>query len=71
MCTQLAKDSEALKAQVTSLLGELHEKQSCLEKSDEKRRELEEKYVSVCVCERENQTRDGEIHYMDRSISDA
>ncbi|XP_031421513.1 NF-kappa-B essential modulator isoform X2 [Clupea harengus] len=45
-CAQLAKDSEALKAQVTSLLGELHEKQSCLEKSDEKRRELEEKLSS-------------------------
>lgn len=42
-CAQLAKDSESLKAQVTSLLGELQERQTCLEKSDEKRRELEEK----------------------------
>ncbi|XP_063064161.1 NF-kappa-B essential modulator isoform X3 [Engraulis encrasicolus] len=42
-CAQLAKDSDSMKAQVTSLLGELQERQTCLEKSEEKRRELEEK----------------------------
>ncbi|KAJ8400905.1 hypothetical protein AAFF_G00392590 [Aldrovandia affinis] len=40
---QLAKDSEALKAQVTSLLGELNERQSCLDKSEEERKQVEEK----------------------------
>ncbi|KAK6304055.1 hypothetical protein J4Q44_G00265090 [Coregonus suidteri] len=34
-CTQLAKDGEALKAQVTSLLGELRERQSCLDRSQQ------------------------------------
>uniref|UniRef100_A0A3P8UYD8 NF-kappa-B essential modulator n=1 Tax=Cynoglossus semilaevis TaxID=244447 RepID=A0A3P8UYD8_CYNSE len=42
-CTQLAKDCEALKAQATSLLGELKERQSCLEKSEHDRKILEEK----------------------------
>ncbi|XP_035242795.1 NF-kappa-B essential modulator isoform X5 [Anguilla anguilla] len=41
--TQLVKDSEALKAQVTSLLGELNERQSCLESSEKERMLLEEK----------------------------
>lgn len=40
---QLAKDCEALKAQATSLLGELNERQSCLEKSERERKVSEEK----------------------------
>ncbi|KAM9750720.1 NF-kappa-B essential modulator isoform 2-T2 [Menidia menidia] len=42
-CAQLAKDCESLKAQVTSLLGELNERQSCLDKSEHERKMLEEK----------------------------
>uniref|UniRef100_A0A4W6E7K0 NF-kappa-B essential modulator n=1 Tax=Lates calcarifer TaxID=8187 RepID=A0A4W6E7K0_LATCA len=42
-CAQMAKDCEALKAQATSLLGELNERQSCLEKSEHERKILEEK----------------------------
>uniref|UniRef100_A0A1A8RC49 NF-kappa-B essential modulator n=1 Tax=Nothobranchius rachovii TaxID=451742 RepID=A0A1A8RC49_9TELE len=45
-CAQLSKDCETLKVQVTSLLGELNERQSCLEKSDYERKILEEKLVS-------------------------
>ncbi|XP_071329471.1 NF-kappa-B essential modulator isoform X8 [Trachinotus anak] len=45
-CAQLAKDCEALKAQATSLLGELNERQSCLEKSEHERKMLEEKLCS-------------------------
>uniref|UniRef100_A0A3P9I2A2 NF-kappa-B essential modulator n=1 Tax=Oryzias latipes TaxID=8090 RepID=A0A3P9I2A2_ORYLA len=45
-CVQLAKDCEALKAQATSLLGELQERQSCLEKSEHERKMLEEKLGS-------------------------
>uniref|UniRef100_A0A8C6LK05 NF-kappa-B essential modulator n=1 Tax=Nothobranchius furzeri TaxID=105023 RepID=A0A8C6LK05_NOTFU len=45
-CAQLSKDCETLKVQVTSLLGELNERQSCLEKSDHERKILEEKLVS-------------------------
>uniref|UniRef100_A0A8C7Z2Y7 NF-kappa-B essential modulator n=1 Tax=Oryzias sinensis TaxID=183150 RepID=A0A8C7Z2Y7_9TELE len=45
-CVQLAKDCEALKAQATSLLGELQERQSCLEKSEQERKMLEEKLGS-------------------------
>ncbi|XP_056897623.1 NF-kappa-B essential modulator isoform X9 [Takifugu flavidus] len=45
-CAQLAKDCEALKAQATSLLGELNERQSCLEKSEHERKLLEEKLCS-------------------------
>uniref|UniRef100_A0A1A7Y6X5 NF-kappa-B essential modulator n=2 Tax=Iconisemion striatum TaxID=60296 RepID=A0A1A7Y6X5_9TELE len=45
-CAQLSKDCEALKAQVTSLLGELNERQSCLDKSDYERKIVEEKLVS-------------------------
>ncbi|KAK2850970.1 hypothetical protein Q5P01_007246 [Channa striata] len=41
-CAQLQKDCEALKAQATSLLGELNERQSCLEKSEIERKSLEE-----------------------------
>ncbi|XP_024147918.1 NF-kappa-B essential modulator isoform X2 [Oryzias melastigma] len=56
-CAQLAKDCEALKAQVTSLLGELQERQSCLEKSEHERKMLEEKLGSkvkaLQVAERE------------------
>ncbi|XP_019111090.1 NF-kappa-B essential modulator isoform X4 [Larimichthys crocea] len=45
-CAQLAKDCEALKAQATSLLGELNERQSCLDKSEHERKMLEEKLCS-------------------------
>ncbi|KAM4610708.1 NF-kappa-B essential modulator isoform 2-T2 [Polymixia lowei] len=45
-CAQLAKDCEALKAQATSLLGELKERQSSLEKSEHERKLLEEKLCS-------------------------
>ncbi|XP_068193937.1 NF-kappa-B essential modulator isoform X1 [Antennarius striatus] len=45
-CAQLAKDCEALKAQATSLLGELNERQSCLEKSEHERKVLDEKLCS-------------------------
>lgn len=44
-CAQLAKDCEALKAQATSLLGELNERQILLQKSDDERKILEEKLV--------------------------
>ncbi|KAG7278435.1 hypothetical protein CRUP_038730 [Coryphaenoides rupestris] len=43
---QLAKDCEVLKAQATSLLGELNERQSALEKSEHDRKIVEEK---LCV----------------------
>nr|XP_046200784.1 NF-kappa-B essential modulator isoform X2 [Oncorhynchus gorbuscha] len=46
-CTQLAKDGEALKAQVTSLLGELRERQSCLEQSQQDRNILDDKLSST------------------------
>ncbi|XP_041801476.1 NF-kappa-B essential modulator isoform X4 [Chelmon rostratus] len=56
-CAQLAKDCEALKAQATSLLGELNERQSCLDKSEHERKMLEEKLCSkmkaLQVAERE------------------
>ncbi|XP_034151953.1 NF-kappa-B essential modulator [Esox lucius] len=56
-CNQLAKDAEALKAQVTSLLGELRERQSCLERSQEDRSIQEKKLNSaleaLAACERE------------------
>ncbi|XP_047235363.1 NF-kappa-B essential modulator isoform X4 [Girardinichthys multiradiatus] len=56
-CAQLAKDCEALKAQATSLLGELNERQILLQKSDDERKMLEEKLVSkvkaLQVAERE------------------
>ncbi|XP_041654635.1 NF-kappa-B essential modulator isoform X2 [Cheilinus undulatus] len=45
-CAQLAKDLEALKAQATSLLAELNERQSCLDKSEHERKLLEEKLCS-------------------------
>ncbi|CAL8366798.1 unnamed protein product [Lota lota] len=45
-CAQLVKDCEALKAQATSLLGELNERQSALEKSENDRKILNEK---LCV----------------------
>ncbi|MEQ2210632.1 hypothetical protein XENOCAPTIV_016925, partial [Xenoophorus captivus] len=45
-CAQLAKDCEALKAQATSLLGELNERQILLQKSDDERKMLDEKLVS-------------------------
>ncbi|XP_075902016.1 NF-kappa-B essential modulator isoform X4 [Nelusetta ayraudi] len=56
-CAQLAKDCEALKAQATSLLAELHERQSCLDKSEHERQVLEEKLggkvKALQVAERE------------------
>ncbi|XP_069025372.1 NF-kappa-B essential modulator isoform X6 [Embiotoca jacksoni] len=56
-CAQLAKDCEALKAQATSLLGELKERQSCLDKSEHERKMLDEKLCSkvkaLQVAERE------------------
>ncbi|XP_070296094.1 optineurin [Salvelinus sp. IW2-2015] len=48
-CAQLAKDGEALKAQVTSLLGELRERQSCLDQSQQDRNILDDKY-DMFVC---------------------
>ncbi|XP_072552405.1 NF-kappa-B essential modulator isoform X2 [Salminus brasiliensis] len=42
-CVQLTKDIDALRAQVTSLLGELQERQTCLDKCEEEKRRLEEK----------------------------
>uniref|UniRef100_A0A3B4AE24 NF-kappa-B essential modulator n=1 Tax=Periophthalmus magnuspinnatus TaxID=409849 RepID=A0A3B4AE24_9GOBI len=45
-CAQLAKDCENLKAQVTSLLGELNERQTWLDKSEHERKVLEEKLCS-------------------------
>ncbi|XP_058266366.1 NF-kappa-B essential modulator isoform X2 [Hemibagrus wyckioides] len=47
---QLTKDSEALRAQVTSLLGELKERQASLDKCEEDKRRLEER---LC-CKTEN-----------------
>ncbi|XP_039869797.1 NF-kappa-B essential modulator isoform X3 [Simochromis diagramma] len=56
-CAQLAKDCEALKAQATSLLGELQERQSWLDKSEHERVLLEDKLSSkikaLQVAERE------------------
>ncbi|KAM8830763.1 NF-kappa-B essential modulator isoform 1-T1 [Synchiropus picturatus] len=56
---QKEKDCEALKAQATSLLGELTERQSCLEKSERERKSLEEKLngktKALQVVERELQ----------------
>ncbi|KAL7398127.1 hypothetical protein ABVT39_004710 [Epinephelus coioides] len=56
-CAQLAKDCEALKAQATSLLGELNERQSCLEKSEHERKMLDDKLnnkvKALQVAERE------------------
>ncbi|XP_026882774.1 NF-kappa-B essential modulator isoform X2 [Electrophorus electricus] len=43
---QLTKDIEALRAQVTSLVGELHERQTCLNKCEEEKNCLEEKLCS-------------------------
>ncbi|XP_069041489.1 NF-kappa-B essential modulator isoform X2 [Lepisosteus oculatus] len=40
---QLSKDSESVKAQVTSLLAELQESQSCLEKSEQEKDMMEDK----------------------------
>ncbi|XP_045548778.1 NF-kappa-B essential modulator isoform X2 [Salmo salar] len=46
-CTQLAKDGEALKAQVTSLLGELRERQNCLDRSQQDRNILDDRLSST------------------------
>ncbi|XP_019746968.1 NF-kappa-B essential modulator isoform X1 [Hippocampus comes] len=43
---QKDKDCEALKAQATSLLAELNERQSCLNKSEQERKMLEDKLCS-------------------------
>lgn len=40
---QKDKDCEALKAQAKSLLAELNERQSCLDKSERERQALDEK----------------------------
>ncbi|XP_044067056.1 NF-kappa-B essential modulator isoform X5 [Siniperca chuatsi] len=65
-CAQLAKDCEALKAQATSLLGELNERQSCLEKSEQERKMLEEKLCSTMkalqVAEREQEQQRKQHH---------
>ncbi|XP_072292298.1 NF-kappa-B essential modulator-like isoform X2 [Eucyclogobius newberryi] len=45
-CVQMAKDCEVLKAQATSLLGELNERQSWLDKSEHERKVLDEKLCS-------------------------
>ncbi|XP_053705169.1 NF-kappa-B essential modulator isoform X4 [Synchiropus splendidus] len=62
---QKEKDCEALKAQATSLLGELTERQSCLEKSERERKSLEEKLngktKALQVVERELQ-QDKKMH---------
>lgn len=39
---QLTKDSEALRAQVKSLLGELQERQTCLERCEGEKKQLDE-----------------------------
>ncbi|KAM7405418.1 hypothetical protein PAMP_012681 [Pampus punctatissimus] len=44
---QKDKDCEALKAQATSLLGELNERQRCLDKSEHERKILEDKLCST------------------------
>lgn len=44
---QVQKDSEALRSQVTSLLGELNERQNWLAKSEAEKRMLEEKWVNL------------------------
>ncbi|KAK3547436.1 hypothetical protein QTP86_020870, partial [Hemibagrus guttatus] len=51
---QLTKDSEALRAQVTSLLGELKERQASLDKCEEDKRRLEERQVNMLCCKTEN-----------------
>uniref|UniRef100_A0A3P8TIJ0 NF-kappa-B essential modulator n=1 Tax=Amphiprion percula TaxID=161767 RepID=A0A3P8TIJ0_AMPPE len=65
-CAQLAKDCEALKAQATSLLGELKERQSCLDKSEMERKMLEEKLCSkvkaLQVAEREQEQQRKQHH---------
>ncbi|XP_038129383.1 NF-kappa-B essential modulator isoform X1 [Cyprinodon tularosa] len=65
-CAQLAKDCEALKAQATSLLGELNERQILLQKSDDDRKMLEEKLVSkvktLQVAEREQEQQKKQHH---------
>ncbi|XP_057678238.1 NF-kappa-B essential modulator isoform X3 [Corythoichthys intestinalis] len=43
---QKDKDCEALKAQATSLLAELNERQSCLDKSEQERKIMEDKLCS-------------------------
>ncbi|XP_067381754.1 NF-kappa-B essential modulator-like isoform X4 [Channa argus] len=65
-CAQLQKDCESLKAQATSLLGELNERQSCLEKSEMERKMLEEKLCSkiksLQVAEREMEQQKKQHH---------
>ncbi|XP_033942052.1 NF-kappa-B essential modulator-like isoform X1 [Pseudochaenichthys georgianus] len=65
-CAQLAKDCEALKSQATSLLGELNERQSCLEKSEHERKMLDEKLCSkmkaLQVAEREQEQQRKQHH---------
>uniref|UniRef100_UPI0037E88675 NF-kappa-B essential modulator isoform X3 n=1 Tax=Semicossyphus pulcher TaxID=241346 RepID=UPI0037E88675 len=65
-CAQLAKDCEALKAQATSLLAELNERQSCLDKSEHERKVMEEKLCSkvkaLQVAEREQEQQRKQHH---------
>ncbi|XP_029973848.1 NF-kappa-B essential modulator isoform X2 [Salarias fasciatus] len=66
-CAQLAKDCEALKAQATSLLLELKERQSCLDKSEHERKSLEEercnnlKALQVAKREQEQQRKQHQV----------
>ncbi|CAN9515898.1 unnamed protein product [Ophioblennius macclurei] len=66
-CAQLAKDCEALKAQATSLLLELKERQSCLDKSEHERKGLEEercnniKALQVAKREQEQQRKQHQV----------
>ncbi|XP_063749602.1 NF-kappa-B essential modulator isoform X4 [Eleginops maclovinus] len=65
-CAQLAKDCEALKAQVKSLLGEVNDSRSCLEKSEHERNILDEKLCSkvkaLQVAEREQEQQRKQHH---------
>ncbi|XP_061543934.1 NF-kappa-B essential modulator isoform X1 [Phycodurus eques] len=68
---QKDKDCEALKAQATSLLAELNERQSCLAKSEQERKMLEDKLCSkvkaLQVAEQELEQQRNQHHVnMDR-----
>ncbi|XP_061649335.1 NF-kappa-B essential modulator isoform X6 [Phyllopteryx taeniolatus] len=68
---QKDKDCEALKAQATSLLAELNERQSCLDKSEQERKMLEDKLCSkvkaLQVAEQELEQQKNQHHVnMDR-----
>ncbi|XP_061697883.1 NF-kappa-B essential modulator isoform X2 [Syngnathoides biaculeatus] len=68
---QKDKDCETLKAQATSLLAELNERQSCLDKSEQERKMLEDKLCSkvkgLQVAEQELEQQRNQHHVnMDR-----